>query len=149
MVIHLNRIIFVEQRHGKIIREREEKWIGGEFSVHARAFEIEGPTLFDISTDSNVNRYGVRLKCASRVRLKCASVVKTLNSSIAVPSHSRFFPRFSVSMDTSRGAYFDFHRNISTSWIAKSIRTAIICEWYRKLSCNFYHSIYPIPKVYI
>lgn len=49
-----------------------------EFSVHARALGIEGATLFDISTGANVNRYGARLECASRVRLKRASIVKTL-----------------------------------------------------------------------
>jgi len=70
---------------------RDEECIG-EFSVHARALGIEGVTIFNISTDSNVNRYGIRLKCASRVRLKRASVVKALNSSIAAPSHSRFLP---------------------------------------------------------
>lgn len=71
---------------------RDEEYAGEFLSVHARAVGIEGTTIFNISTDSNVNRYGIRLKCASRVRLKRASVVKVLNSSIAAPSYSRFLP---------------------------------------------------------
>lgn len=132
---------------------RREKWIG-EFSLcMLKRLELKGPTLFDISTDSNVNRYGVGLKCASRVRLKCASVVKTLNSSIAIPSHSlAFFSRFNVSMDTSCGAYtHDFHRNI---WIAiypsyesQNRCMAIICKRHRKLSCDLYHRFHSIFKV--
>lgn len=62
--------------------------------MHARTLGIEGATIFNISTDSNVNRYGIRLKCASRVRLKRASVVKVLNSSIAAPSRFSPFSRF-------------------------------------------------------